>query len=154
MSPPVVGEHDEDEQDLEGDRGDDEEVHRHEVPHVVLEEGPPRRRRRLPRPDPVALATWMPSLASSPTIRGDPQDGLALDIRRIRSRISLATAGLPGALRDSLAQWSRNLRRCQAMTVEGLTKTRALRQPAHARESQDQSSRSASRVRVRGCCRW
>ena len=52
---PVVGEHDEDEQDLEGDCGDHEEVDRHEVLHVVLEEGPPRGRGWLPQPDHVLL---------------------------------------------------------------------------------------------------
>ena len=44
----------------------------------------------------VDLATVTPSLASSPTIRGDPQVGFALDIRRMRSRASFATRGRPG----------------------------------------------------------
>jgi len=52
----------------------------------------------------VALATWMPSLAISPTIRGEPHVGLAMEIWRMRSRISQGTAGLPGALRERRAQ--------------------------------------------------
>ncbi len=44
----------------------------------------------------VDLATWIPSLVSSPTILGEPQPGFALDIVRMRSSIDLATAGLPG----------------------------------------------------------
>ena len=67
----------------------------------------------------VDLATWMPNLASSPTMRGEPQRGFALDISRMRSRTACATGGLPGSPRASRAQWSRNLRRCQAMTVLG-----------------------------------
>ena len=52
----------------------------------------------------VALATWMPNLASSPTMRGDPQRGFAPDISRIRSRTTSATAGLPGAAWERRAQ--------------------------------------------------
>jgi|ERR1700693_3345710 hypothetical protein len=43
----------------------------------------------------VAWLTSMPSLRSSPWIRGAPQSRLALRIRRIRSRISRSTEGLP-----------------------------------------------------------
>jgi hypothetical protein len=75
------------------------------------------------------------SQASSPTIRGDPQRGFALDICRMGSRIALLRAGLPDARRESRAQWSRNLRRCQPMTVLGRTKTRTSSQPAHIRDS-------------------
>jgi hypothetical protein len=54
---PTAGasENDEDEEDLEGDRGHDEEVDRHEVLHVVFEEGAPRRGGRLPGPHHVLL---------------------------------------------------------------------------------------------------
>jgi len=102
----------------------------------------------------VALARWIPTLASSPTIRGDPQSGFALDIWRIRSRISLGTAGRPGVLREILAQWSRNLRRCQAMTVLGWTKTKTFRQPAHALDNHAHKKRSAIWVWTRGWRRW
>jgi len=75
----------------------------------------------------VDLATWRPSLASSPTMRGEPQRGFALDIFRMSTWTALATAGLPGAPWARQAQWSRNLRLCQAITVLGWTKTRASR---------------------------
>ena len=92
----------------------------------------------------VALATSMPSLRSSLVMRGDPQDGLARDILRMRSRTSLAMAGLPGIPRRlSRVQWSRNRLRCQEMTVLGFTKTRTSCQPDHTRDSQAQSRRSA-----------
>jgi hypothetical protein len=65
-------------------------------------------------------------------MRGEPQRGFAVDILRMRSWIALSTAGLPGLARERRAQWSRNLRRCQALTVRGWTKTRASRQPVAA----------------------
>ncbi len=46
----------------------------------------------------VDWATSIPSFPSSPTIRGEPQSGLAFEIRRIRSRTSMGTFGLPGLL--------------------------------------------------------
>src|ERR1035437_243210 len=58
----------------------------------------------VPRLRTVYLATvaWlisMPSLRSSPWIRGAPQSGLALLICRIRSRISRSTVGRPSGSR-------------------------------------------------------
>ena len=44
----------------------------------------------------VDLATSMPSLCSSPTIRGEPQVGFACHIAWMSSRTSWATAGRPG----------------------------------------------------------
>jgi hypothetical protein len=38
----------------------------------------------------------MPSLRSSPTIRGEPQPTLAADILRINALTSFDTGGLPG----------------------------------------------------------
>jgi hypothetical protein len=52
----------------------------------------------------VAFATWMPSLESSPTMRGEPQCGLALDISRMRSWTALASLGLPGLAGERRAQ--------------------------------------------------
>ena len=71
----------------------------------------------------VDLATRMPSFANSPTMRGEPQPGFALDILRISSWTALATAGLPGRPWERRAQGLRNLRRCQAITVRGWTKS-------------------------------
>ena len=62
----------------------------------------------------------MPTFRSSPTIRGEPQLGLATDILRISALISLDTGGLPGlACLLNQAQWSRKRLRCQAITVLG-----------------------------------
>ena len=44
--PPVVGEHDEDEQDAQARGGDDEEIDGDEVPDVIGQERAPRLRRR------------------------------------------------------------------------------------------------------------
>jgi hypothetical protein len=44
----------------------------------------------------VAWLTLMPSLSSSPWMRGAPHNGLALLMRRIKSRISGLTLGRPG----------------------------------------------------------
>ena len=44
----------------------------------------------------VDFATTMPTLATSPTIRAEPQLGLAREIWRIRVRISGSMAGRPG----------------------------------------------------------
>src|SRR6185369_5543139 len=57
----------------------------------------------------VDLATSIPSLASSPTMRGEPQRRLVVDISRIRSRTASSSAGRPAGLRDNRAQCSRNL---------------------------------------------
>src|SRR5262250_2186571 len=48
----------------------------------------------------VDSATWMPSLSSSPWIRGAPHNPLARLISWIRSRISLGIAGRPPLDRD------------------------------------------------------
>ena len=52
---PGMGQHNEDEEDPERDRGNHEEVDGHEILDVVLKEGTPCRRRRPPRPDHVLL---------------------------------------------------------------------------------------------------
>jgi len=92
----------------------------------------------------VDFATTIPRLPSSPMIRGDPHVGLALDILRISSRISVATCGRPGPVFWlSLLQWSRNLLRCQAMTVPGFTKVSVSRHPDQILDSHTQRMRSA-----------
>ena len=48
----------------------------------------------------VDWAIWMPSLSSSPWIRGAPHKQLARLISRINSRISAATAGRPAPEHD------------------------------------------------------
>src|SRR5258708_29004133 len=79
----------------------------------------------------------MPSLRSSPWIRGAPQIGLSRLIFRISLRISFDTGGRPGWPRRTFqVQNNRNPLRCQAMTVAGLTMHRAERHSAQAPQNQ------------------
>src|SRR5204862_411759 len=70
----------------------------------------------------------MPSLRSSPWIRGAPQPGFSRDILRIRSQTSLEMTGRPGfPQRTFQVQNKRKAARCQATTVSGLTMANAER---------------------------
>src|SRR5258708_2116809 len=87
--------------------------------------------------------TSMPSLRSSPWMRGAPQIGLSRLILRISLRISFDTGGRPvWPLRTFQVQNSRNPLRCHAMTVAGLTMRRAERHSAQAPQSQAHKHRS------------
>jgi hypothetical protein len=99
----------------------------------------------------VDFESSIPTFLSSPRIRGEPYNGFALDIVRIRSRTSLATQGRPGSLplRLNPAQCFRKRRRCQAPTVSGWTKKTTSRQPDQILASQTQRSRSAGIKRGR-----
>ena len=98
----------------------------------------------------VAWDTSMPSLRSSPWIRGAPQSGLAVFMFRMSSRTSRVTVGLPGAPRRPFqAQYSRNPLRCQAITVSGFTMSNAECQFRQKPESQTQNTRSAEVRRSR-----
>src|ERR1700730_11858234 len=74
---------------------------------------------------PMYLATLvspieMPSLSSSPWIRGAPHNGFSRHMRRIKSLTSHDTFGLPTVPRRPFhVQNSRKPLRCQAMTVAG-----------------------------------
>jgi hypothetical protein len=68
----------------------------------------------------VAWLILMPSLSSSPWMRGAPHNGLALLMRRIKARISVPILGRPGR-RDRQPQWRRKPLRCHWTTVAGLT---------------------------------
>ena len=69
----------------------------------------------------VDCATSIPSLSSSPWVRGAPHSRLARLISRISRRISTATFGRPPEERDLQRQYSRNPVRCHRMTVAGWT---------------------------------
>src|SRR5712691_10541358 len=85
----------------------------------------------------------MPSLSSSPWIRGAPHNGFSRLMHRIKCRISRDTVALPAFPRRPFhVQNNRNPLRCQAITVSGLTMTSADRQSLHTRESQAHSIRS------------
>jgi len=86
-------------------------------------------------------------------MRGAPQSGFARLIFRMRSRTSRDTSGLPGLPRLLFqVQYRRNPRRCQAMTVSGLTMMSAERQPDHRCSSHAHKRRSTSLSRTRPRC--
>src|SRR5215467_1658381 len=65
---------------------------------------------------------WIPSLRSSLWILGAPQPTLSRLRVRMRSRVSLGTAGRPGCpWRTFQVQYQRKPRRCQSITVSGFT---------------------------------
>ena len=87
----------------------------------------------------------IPSLSSSPWMRGAPHIGFSRLILRISSRVSLGTFGLPGfPCRTFQVQKSRKPLRCQATTVSGFTITRAERQSRQTLHSQTHRPRSTT----------
>jgi len=86
----------------------------------------------------------IPSLSSSPWMRGAPQPGFSRHIWRIRARISWEIEGRPTwPCRTFQARNWRKPARCQATTVSGLTMARAERQLRQMRDNQTQNRRSA-----------
>src|ERR1039458_9015976 len=87
----------------------------------------------------------MPSLSNSPWIWGAPHSGFSRLILRIRSRTSQATEGRPvRPCRIFQVQNRRNPLRCQEITVEGLTISRADRQSHQTLDRDTQNRRSAA----------
>src|SRR5258708_11937285 len=89
----------------------------------------------------------MPSLRSSPWIRGAPHSGLAMLISRISSRISGVTVGRPPRRRDFHRQYDLNPARCHLITVSGFTIAKAPStfgakryKPANIRRSEEHTS--------------
>jgi len=87
-SPSIMGENDEYKQHPKCRGRDNEEINRHEIPDVLVENvfqvgdgGLSRWGRNFSTVD---FATLIPSFESSATILGEPQVGLAFHIRRIR----------------------------------------------------------------------
>ena len=78
--------------------------------------------------------------------------GLARDIFRISARTSEGTVGRPVRRRLFHVQSRRKPRRCQAMTVSGLTMTSAVRQLFQTPVSHTHRSRSAAVSRTRRPC--
>jgi hypothetical protein len=79
---------------------------------------------------------------------------------RMSVRVSVGTVGRPIRRRLLQAHHSRKPRRCQAMTISGLTMTSVVRHPVSTRESTTQSQRSACASRNRrgrercSTCSW
>jgi hypothetical protein len=67
----------------------------------------------------------MPSLRSSPWIRGAPHSELAMLISRMSLRISGAIVGRPPRCRDFHRQYDLNPARCHLITVSGFTIAKA-----------------------------
>src|SRR5882762_11337368 len=95
----------------------------------------------------VDWATAMPSLSNSPWIRGAPQPGFSVAMRRMSVRRSALIEGRPVG-RDRQRQKRRKPRRCQRMTVAGRTMASVSRQPGQnfARPTQKARSRAQSEV--------
>src|SRR6478672_10183960 len=100
---------------------------------------------RLRRAMYLATQVWptsMPSLRSSPWMRGAPQRGFAMLISRISCRTSRGTLGLPGRRRDFQRQKLRNPARCHRIIVSGRTIVIASRTVGASRYSNMKIKRS------------
>jgi len=111
------------------------------------------RRRRAMYLETEVWPTSMPSLRSSPWMRGAPQRGFARLISRISCRTSRGTLGLPGRRRDFQRQKPRNPARCHRTIVSGRTIVTASRTVGASRYSNMKIKRSndlrAGRLGVR-----
>src|SRR2546423_1531888 len=143
----VMSQHQEYVEDFEAHSRNSEEVCRYQILHVILQEGPPSLRWRLPV-----------------TVHVLAHAGLA-DVHTEFEQFAVNPGRAPGRVRsahqtDQIAYVFRNRRRpclpcrtfhvqkrrkpfrCQAITVSGLTTMSAERQSAHTPHSQAQRSRS------------
>jgi hypothetical protein len=145
---PIMRQNHENKQHPEKHGRDHEEVRRNQVTRVVRQkvrhvcEGGLRSRTMYFAI--VDSASSNPGFKSSPWMCGAPQRGLARLILWIRAITSREIEGRPCVWLLLQFQYSRNPRRCQAITVSGLTITRADRQPFQSCESQAQKIRSAT----------
>ncbi len=158
---PSLLDHEKAVQELERQRGHGKEIKGHDRLSMIGEEREPafgwatprrrgcRRRRYL-----ATVRSSRPSLRSSPWIRGDPQPGFSVAIRRMRARISSLTSGRPRRRRDSQRQYRRNPVRCHPITVSGLTITRTSDHPVHKLRRVVQNRRSRPFSRGRGRLRF
>jgi len=130
--------------------------------YVICQEGPPGLRRRIPAlaqrdSHTVDGATSIPSLSSSPWMRGAPHKKLAWHICWIKSRIA-AARGLvfPDGGASSRSNSPANALRCQRTTVSGFTMCSQCRQSGQKRDNQIHSSSRSDcrRRRRRGALCW
>ena len=143
---PRVGEDHQDEQEPAGRGRDHEEIRRHDLADVIRQERAPRLRWRLATADHVfrdgGLTDVDPEFQQFAMDPGRPTAGSLR--HRPNQRPDVGRHGRsPDAARLFQLQHSRKPRRCQAMTVSGLTMTSAVRHPVQTRDSQTQSKRSA-----------
>src|SRR5882724_806774 len=91
-----------------------------------------------------ASETFIPSLRSSLWILGAPHNTLSRLMVRISSRVSFGTHGRPAfPCRTFHVQYQRKPRRCQSMTVSGLTITSEDLHRHQERDNQTHKRRSA-----------
>jgi hypothetical protein len=93
----------------------------------------------------AGLPISIPSLSSSPWIRGAPHKGLAMLISRINCRISVGTAGRPRPRLDFQRQNNRKPARCHRTTVSGRTMASASRAFGNRRQTQPRTILSTAR---------
>ena len=94
-------------------------------------------------------ATSNPSLSSSPWMRGAPQSGCSMIIRRISARRSVSIWGRPPTERDFQRQYRRNPARCHRTSVSGWTIVRTCRIDGNHRYSWIKNQRSLFVSRTR-----
>jgi len=150
---PIVGEEHQDEQEAAGRGRDHEEIGRYDLADVIPQERPPGLRGRLAPAPHVSrdrrLTDVEPEFQQFAMNPRRPPTRVRPAIARISVRTSAGTVGRPIRRRLFQAHHSRKPRRCQAMTVSGLTMTNAVRHPVEMRESRLQSQRSAFASRNR-----
>jgi len=91
----------------------------------------------------------IPSLSSSPWIRGAPHNGLAMLISRINCRISVGTAGRPRPRLDFQRQNNRKPARCHRTTVLGRTMASASWAFGNRRQTQPRINLSTAKNDIR-----
>ena len=97
----------------------------------------------------LVCPTSIPSLSSSPWIRGAPYNGLAMLISRTNCRISVGTAGRPKRRLDFQRQNNRKPARCQRTTVSGRTMASASWAFGNRRQAQLRTNLSTAKNGIR-----
>ena len=149
FSPPVSENH-EDEQYLETKRRHGKEIDRHDFTSrgclgTFSSSGMAGAERSEGSGETVRSETTIPSIFSSPWIRGARQSGFAVAMSRMRRRISAATGGLPRPTVFRCEIRAQNLRkrsRCHRTTVSGCTTNRAVLHRRQTLDSVHQNRRS------------
>src|SRR5205807_7622795 len=122
-TPSLMRQDDENKQHPEGGGGNREKVDRGHLPYMIPQEGSPSLGGRSSASQQIfgdrRLRDLDSQLEQFSVNAGCSPQGLGWLMRRIRSRISRPSSGLPGARRDFRAQYQTKARRCQRRTVAG-----------------------------------
>jgi hypothetical protein len=100
---------------------------------------------------PTHLLIQHASLSGSPWIRGAPQSGFSMLIRRIKARSSALICGRPPNERDFQRQYRRKPARCQRTRVSGRMTVMTFRTDGNHRYSWMKNKRSLFVSRTRLC---